>query len=143
MKAKLNTDYHGFAKGFIVEVHECSDSEFYDLETPEGLVGIFKWRVDLIKDPIEEKKKEISDARIKLEVLEKELAEMTAPKQGQKYKHKDGAIYLLSLTSQGYCLVCIESKFPEQVGGVYSYCEGKYPENAFQGFRENFTLIEE
>ena len=141
MKVKyLGDDTILYTRGQIYEAR--IEGEGYVVTSQAGQYYEPTWRFEEVS-PIEAKKKEISDARNSLEKLEKELAEMTAPKQGQKYKHKDGAIYLLSLASQGYCLVCIESEFPEQVGGVYSYCEGKYPENAFQGFRENFTLIED
>ena len=142
MKAKLNSDYHGFSKGSIVEVHDDgnSDPKFYDLETPEGTVGIYKWRVDLIKDPIEEKKKEIQDAKTKVTTLEKELAEMTAPKVGQRYLNVTGNKYVVTKSNNMFALVCYDGNVR---GFIYGSQFHEKAEDIFCELKVCFTLIED
>ena len=118
MKAKLLEKYRNIPSGTICEVHEPkkdSEKEFYDLVTPDGLIGAYKWRFEVLpEDPIEEKKKQIQEAQKTLEaqkqnllVLEKELADLTAPKVGSKYETCN-CKYVLAQINAGFVLICYE-----------------------------------
>jgi hypothetical protein len=89
---------------------------------------------------IEAKKKEISDAKINLEKLEKELAEMTLPRMGQRYLNETGNKYVVTKSNNMFALVCYEGdvkgliyggKFHDNVANIFCNCENC------------FTLIED
>lgn len=95
-------------------------------------------------NPIEEKKQQISDARNSLKKLEKELAEMTLPKVGQRYLNKTGIKYVVCECNSLFALVSYE--------GCYEGCNrgktygGKFHDNVANIFcdcKDLFTLIED
>lgn len=143
MKAKLLEEYYNMPAGTICEIikdtrekYECD--EFYDIETPIGLVGIYKWRVELLPlSPIEDKKSQIQEARKALELLEKELADLTAPKVGNKYETCNSKYILAEINGQ-YTFICYDG---EENGESYSKELHNTIDEAFCKHHSFFTKI--
>jgi len=144
MKAKLLEEYQNIPAGTIVEVHDCSKkygcSEFYDLATPNGLVGMYKWRVELLPlSPIEEKENAIQEAQNLLDNLNKELQELKAPKVGDKYHHTYGGKYILVEINGQYTFICYDG---EENGKSYTKELHDTIDEAFYHHHQYFTKID-
>lgn len=149
MKAKLLRNYQDMPAGTICEIiedthekHGCD--EFYDIVTPEGTIGVYKWRMELLPlSPIEEKERQISDARNTLEKLEKELADLKVPypKVGDKYEHKGGSKWIASKMDNKFALICYETNNIHQLDLGRDYLVSKEIEGIFGGRENYFTLL--
>jgi hypothetical protein len=127
------------------EIYETTGKVFLDGEgfyPINTLGGPYRARADRFEslNPIEEKKLQISDAKINLQTLEKELAEMTLPKKGQRYLNESGNKYVVCQSDSLFALVSYEGcNQGHAYGGVFH----SNVANIFCGCEECFTLIED
>lgn len=144
MKAKLLEEYMDIPAGTIVEVREDTSAkygcdEFYDIVLPYGVVGIYKWRVELLPlSPIEEKKKQIQEAQNLLDNLNKELEELKTPKVGDKYNHTFGCKYILAEVNGQYAFICYDGT---ENGQSYTKKLHNTIDEAFSGHHQYFKKI--
>ncbi len=143
----MKVKYIGHTTGLFThgEIYETTGKIFFDdeeLYPINTLVGHYNARADRFEplNPIEEKKKEIQDAKTKVTTLEKELAEMTLPKKGQRYLNKSGNKYVVCHIGSVFALVSYEG---HNKGHVYGSEFSKKEEDIFFGCESCFTLIED
>jgi hypothetical protein len=123
----------------IYEVFDSkSDSACYEVYLfGEHLGGWHKSRFKIISEPTLEQ--QLQTAKNKVAEIEAKI-EAAKPKVGQKYRHRNGSIWMIVQVNGCFVLICIEDNRAIDTGKAYGGIHSNI-DYVFDGFDHNFTLI--